>query len=449
MSHHPMKHLLPHSGIAALLLGGFGWLSAQGLSLDEALASGLAKRQELQSAQLQVQLSGSQNDKLRADWLPHVTANGDVRYNPQLATSVIPIGQFGIPGIPGDQTANVQFGTRFNSSFSLQAEQRILAPGTRTEREVNALRTQTEQLRLEQQQVSARQAITEAYFAVLYQSERVQITAAATERARIRLDDIVTKSAAGTAIADERARLELELANAQLEQRKAQQDYQLAQDRLRHEARLSADASLQLRDSLPVLRRAALGQTLGNQAESRSEVRQVRLRMQTQVLSERRELARRLPTVTAYGAYGYQQLTNSFNPFAEQTWFPNSYVGVRASFTIFDGHKARLNSRDFSYQRRIDSLEVARLSETFRYEVQAAGVALAQAEADMETAQQNLDLARQLYETDNYRFRQGALTSTELRNTSYTLQSAEHNVLTAVYQFLIASLNYRKATGNL
>lgn len=444
-----MKNLLSHSGIAALLLGGFQLLAAQGLSLDAALQAGLAGRQELQAASLKTELAATQNDKLRAGWLPQVTANGDLRYNPQLATSIIPIGQFGLPGVPSDQVAQAQFGTSFSNSFSIQAEQRILAPGSQVEKQINDLRTQTEELNLEQQRVSARRAITEAYFAVLYQQERLRLSQQAAERAALRLADVRTKLAAGAALADERARIELEQANADLDVRKATQDRALAFVRLCHEARLPVQTDQRLADSLTVLRTQALGQTLGNQAESRPEIRQANLRMQTQVLSERRELARRLPTISAYGAYGYQQLSNDFNPFAENTWFPNSNIGIRASFTLFDGHKARLNSRDFSYQRRIDALEAERLRSDFAYEVQSASVALAQAEADMETAQQNLELARRLYDTDNFRYQQGALTSTELRNTVYSLQSAEHNVLSAVYNFLLASLNYRKATGNL
>jgi outer membrane protein len=449
MSITTMKTIFPYSGIAALLIGSFQMLGAQGLRLSEAVNAGLAKRQELQSGKLQTELAATQNDRLRADWLPHLTANGDMRYNPQLATSVIPVGQFGFPGLPADQVAQVQFGTSFNNSFSIQAEQRILAPGSRTDKEINDLRTQTQALSVEQQQVQARQLITEAYFGVLYQQERLRIAQQAGTRAAVRLADLGVQLNAGAAIPDDLARAELEQANADLAIRKASQDLALAQARLRHEARLDAEAPTRLLDSLSVLQAEALGQTLGNNASNRPEIRQANLRMQTQVLSERRELARRLPVVSAYGAYGYQQLSNDFNPFAKDTWFPNSYIGIRASVTLFDGHKARLNSRDFSYQRRIDSLEVARLREGFAYEVESANTALSQAVTDMETASDNLALARRLYDTDNFRLQQGRLTASELKNTEYALQSAEHNVLSAVYNFLLASLNYRKATGNL
>ncbi len=444
-----MKTIISYSGIAALLIGTFHLLGAQGLGLDEAINTGLARSQELQSGKLRTELAGTQNDRLRADWLPNLSANADMRYNTQLPTSVIPVGQFGFPGLPTDQVAQVQFGTSFNHSFSLQAEQRIIAPGSRTDKEINTLRTQSEALSVEQQLVQARQVITEAYFGVLYQQERLRIAQQAGTRAAVRLADLRVRLSAGAALEDDLARAELEQANADLTARKASQDLALAEARLRYEARLGANAPTRLLDSLSVLRAEALRQSLSNNSSSRPEIRQASLRMQTQVLSERRELARRLPVVSAYGAIGYQQLSNSINPFTENSWFPNSYVGIRASMTLFDGHKARLASRDFSYQRRIDSLDVARLRENFAYEVESANTALAQAMTDMEIANDNLVLARRLYETDNFRFQQGSLTAAELKNTEYALQSAEHNVLGAVYNFLIASLNCRKATGNL
>jgi outer membrane protein len=444
-----MKTIISHSGIAALLIGTFQWLGAQGLGLEEAINTGLARRQELQSGKLKTELAGTQNDRSRADWLPNISANADMRYNPQLPTSIIPVGQFGFPGLPTDQVAQVQFGTSFNHTFSIQAEQRIIAPGSRTDKEINTLRTQTEALGVEQQLVQARQVITEAYFGVLYQQERLRIAQQAGVRAAVRLADLRVRLTAGAAIEDDLARAALEQANADLAERKATQDLALAEARLHYEARLDAASPTRLLDSLDVLRTAALRQSLSNNSGSRPEIRQAGLRMQIQVLSERRVLARRLPVVSAYGAIGYQQLSNSINPFTENSWFPNSYIGIRASMTLFDGHKARLESRDFSYQRRIDSLEVSRLRESFAYEVASANTALAQAVTDMEIATDNLALARRLYETDNFRFQQGSLTAAELKNTEYALQTAEHNVLGAVYSFLIASLNCRKATGNL
>jgi outer membrane protein TolC len=81
------------------------------------------------------------------------------------------------------------------------------------------------------------------------------------------------------------------------------------------------------------------------------------------------------------------------------------------------------------------------------HEIKTARKSLAQARLSLEESQRNIDLARRIYETDQFRFRQGVLLQNDLKTAELSLQTAENNYLGVVYDYLVAALNYRKAIG--
>ena len=50
---------------------------------------------------------------------------------------------------------------------------------------------------------------------------------------------------------------------------------------------------------------------------------------------------------------------------------------------------------------------------------------------------------------DQDRYTQGTLTASALKNTEYSMQNAQNNYLTSIYNVLVAQLNYKKALGEL
>lgn len=102
--------------------------SAQTLTLPEAIELGLKNRSELKTQALQLQLDQEQDAKIKTSWLPQVSASGDLRYYAILQKSVLPIGEFGLPGISPDATTTVAFGVPFNTSVGIDASQKIFDP---------------------------------------------------------------------------------------------------------------------------------------------------------------------------------------------------------------------------------------------------------------------------------------------------------------------------------
>jgi outer membrane protein len=64
-------------------------------------------------------------------------------------------------------------------------------------------------------------------------------------------------------------------------------------------------------------------------------------------------------------------------------------------------------------------------------------------------SKENYNLAQSIMMLDQNRYKQGTLSAAALKNTEYSLQTAQNNYLTSVYNVLVAQLSYKKALGEL
>ena len=414
-----------------------------GLSLEEAFQRARVNRQELQAQNLQISIAESANEKVRAQWLPTLDASADLRWNTLLQSNVLPIGAFGIPGVPPDATRAVRFGTPFNNALSVQATQKIVDANSRIDRQINDNETERQRNEARRRESDARFEVAAAYYNARWQQERLRFATQAESRAQILLDEANVRLQNGAILQNDRDRLLLDLQNAQRAQKKAAADLALARKNLNYQMRAPEDAQWTLSETLEQLQAALPTPQINNRPEILAE----NLAATDLELRSRKQLARLRPSVDAYGNVSLLQLHDQPNPFAADTWFPFHYVGIRATVPIYDGRLTRLEAREFARRAEINRLNAQKLQADFTYQTEQFKIAVQQAELDMTQAKESLELAKQIYETDALRFEQGVTLITTLRDSAFARQQAENDYLAAAYSWLVAALNYRRASG--
>lgn len=419
---------------------------AQKITLNEAIQKGIKNRIELKTQALNIQIANSENDKIKAQWLPQVSANGDVRWNTQLQTTVLP---FALPGSTESQTI-VRLGRPFNNTFALQAEQKVYDANKKIDRLVNNTQTEAQKNALEQQIINLKQSITEAYFSAVFSKEKLRLSEIALQRANAYLDAGKVKFEQGTILKNDLNKFSLDVSNAKLTQTKNVQDYELSLVTLQYQLN-TGDAIEPSEDLTSTLNYSQMTERTDNQLNSdkRTEIKAEELSLQLNELNVQKQKIRNLPTVAAYGNYSAFQISDTFNPFASGTWFTANYVGIRANIPIFDGKQAKLSSQDFLVRQKINQLNMERLRNDFNYESKSTWNTLQQSKLNLEEAKKNITLAQQILETDKFRFEQGVIVISDLKNSEYSLQNAENQYLSSIYNFLVASVRYKKASGNL
>lgn len=405
-------------------------------------------RPELKARDIRIGIAETADEKIRARWKPQVSASADLRWNTQLQSNVLPIGAFGVPGVPADATKTVKFGTPFNNALSLQAEQKILDFNRNIDKKINANTVENQRNLLEQESVTLRYAVAEAYYAALWQEERVRLAQQALDRAQVLLEEGQARFRDGALLQNELDRLALDAGNARLALANAGHDRLLSIQNLVYQLALPPETQLELADGFDQLQQANSSLPPARPGE-RPEIRGEQIAAQANELNRQKELLQMRPSLSAYGNYTLLQLHEQPNPFAANTWFPFSYLGLRLSVPIYDGKQARLAARDFERQQQINQLNAQKLAADFSFETEKYRTALLQAEASLQQARENIRLAGQILETDQLRLRQGVILPADLKNSEYARQQAENNYLSALYDWLLAGLNWRRASGNL
>jgi outer membrane protein TolC len=269
------------------------------------------------------------------------------------------------------------------------------------------------------------------------------------ERTKAYLEAGKTKLEKGTLLKNDFDRLGLDVNNAQTTLNKARQEYALGLENLKYQIGLKSEAVIELVETLTGLFQQNQVVSSEGTAEQRPEVLQEQASLKINELTEQKQKARLAPVVSAYGNYTALQLNDKFNPFSAGTWFPYNYVGLKVNVPIFDGKQTNLLKRDYAIRAQVNRNTVEKLKADFGYEVRNTSNTLSQEKANLTDTKANLALAQQILETDRLRYEKGTLLLSDLKNTEYSLQNAENNYLTSVYNFLVASVRYKKATRGL
>ena len=417
---------------------------AQKITLAEALKMGLENRLEIRNQNLQVQIAENENNKVTAKWLPQLSGSADFRWNTQLQTTVLP---FDITGRNPGGTTQAQLGLPFNNTLGVQLDQKIYDAGQIVDKKINNVQIENQQNTLEQQKINIKQSITEAYYLVVFNQERIAFAEKQAERNQANLEAAETKWKAGTLLQDEYDRFVLDLSNAKISLQKAKQDLELSLEALRYQVN-SKNNITEVADKLAGILKA-MDNLTASMIEQRPEIKAEEIGFKLNELNAKKQRIRNLPTVSAYGNYSALQLSNEFNPFQSGTWFPFNYVGLRVNIPIFDGGQARFSAKEFTVRQEINRNNVEKLKADFDYEAKNAFKQMTQARLDVEETQKNVTLAQQILATNQLRYDKGALTLSDLKNAEFSLQNAENNYLTSVYNFLVANVRYRKAIGSL
>jgi outer membrane protein len=366
--------------------------TAQRLTLDDALKAALENRWELKNQQLQIQLAEGENDKLSAKWLPQVNASADLRWNTQLQTSVFKNAPFA-----NGQDVKLVLGVPFNNNLGLNAEQKVYDAATKYDRQLNQASVQSQAITLEKQKIDVKLAVTEAYFAALFNGEKVALAEKSVERTKAYLEAGKTKLEKGTLLKNDFDRLGLDVNNAQTTLNKARQEYALGLENLKYQIGLKSEAVIELVETLTGLFQQNQVVSSEGTAEQRPEVLQEQASLKINELTEQKQKARLAPVVSAYGNYTALQLNDKFNPFSAGTWFPYNYVGLKVNVPIFDGKQTNLLKRDYAIRAQVNRNTVEKLKADFGYEVRNTSNTLSQEKANLTDTKANLALPNKFW----------------------------------------------------
>ncbi|MEI2748872.1 MAG: TolC family protein [Ferruginibacter sp.] len=156
-----------------------------------------------------------------------------------------------------------------------------------------------------------------------------------------------------------------------------------------------------------------------------------------------------LPTIAAFGSYSKNAQRTKFDFFGDGRWFSTSIIGLKVSVPIFEGFakRSRITKAKLELEKTNNNIE--QLKNSIDNEIFQANTNMTSAILTVDNQKKNMLLAEQVYNTTKLKYEQGLGSNQEIYTAQTELKVSQNNYYGALYDAIIAKIDYLKATGKL
>lgn len=419
------------------------------LSLNDAIKYALANNPAFRNSAVEERLGEEKVAETLNAYYPKLTGGVDTRYNTQLATQVLPARTFN-PMAPEGELVKAQFGTSWNATASLDLNVPLLDLSAGANVDYAKAAQKLASANTLQSKNTLKIAVTRAYYTVLLNQEKLRQAEVNFTRNDNFYKDAETRFQNANGLKTDRNTAYLNASNAELQRRKAQDAVMVSLANLALQLGYDGNpAELQLTDKLTTF--IANDSTFANTSaeaafEGRTDTRSEIALREMNLQNLERTNKQNLPTISGYGFLGTQGFTNDL---AKLEFFPLSYLGLRVSVPLSDWFTRAPQLQQQALQLDKSENALRSLRQTIRYEQKNAQITLQNSLRTAKIQQQNIAIAEEVIATTTSRFKQGQATQQDVLNAESTLRETQTNYLQALYDFLVAKLDWEKANGML
>jgi|RhiMetdeSRZDD1v2_1073273.scaffolds.fasta_scaffold41403_2 outer membrane protein len=156
-----------------------------------------------------------------------------------------------------------------------------------------------------------------------------------------------------------------------------------------------------------------------------------------------------IPTVSLSGSWSKNAQRNKFDFFSKGDWYTFSNISLNISIPIFHGFttRSKIDEAKLNLQKTVNQMDNLKL--TIDNEVETARTNFRTATEAMDYQKQNMKLAEDVYEQTKKKYEAGLGSNTEITAAQTDLKSAQTNYINALYDAIVARIDYLKAIGKL
>jgi len=203
-----------------------------------------------------------------------------------------------------------------------------------------------------------------------------------------------------------------------------------------------------LYDSLQMENEAFMDTTQAVNYENRIEWQMLKTMQNLQVDNLKYYKWAYIPSVSAFGSYNFYFLNQDLSQVYNRN-YPYSYAGLQVDFPIFQGTKRTQEIRKAELQLQRVDYDLASLKSSVNTQfVQAMAVYKSNLN-NYAILRENLELARDVYNTIQLQYKSGIKAYLEVINAETDIRSAQVNYTDALYQVLSSKLDVQKALGTI
>ena len=416
-------------------------------TVNQAVEYGLKNTYQVKNALLDVLIQEQTNRDITSAAFPQISANGSVTDYLDIPTSLLPGQVFG--GAPGTFIP-VKFGTKYTSNAGVSLNQTLFDGQV-------FVGLQARKTSIDARQKIAevtKENITANIYKIYYQLvvSKTQIDLLDANLVRLQKLDHDTKEIYKNGFAEkiDVDKLAVQIVNLQTEKLRALNAVANGYSSLKVLMGMPLKDSLVLTDTISdaQIKENILAATEYKYTD-RKEYQALELSNKLNGFNIKRYKLSQIPILSFNANYSKQAQRTKFDFFKKGDWFTTSYIGLNLNIPIFKGFsaKAKIAGARLALQQSQNQLDGLKIS--IDNDVAIAKNSFATATATMDYQKQNMRLAETVYEQTKKKYETGTGSSTEINTAQIDLKTAQTNYIGALYDAIIARIDFLKATGKL
>jgi len=155
------------------------------------------------------------------------------------------------------------------------------------------------------------------------------------------------------------------------------------------------------------------------------------------------------PSISAFATGGYTRQDVKFVNLFQYKWYTYALLGINMNVPIFDGFGKHYKGQQKKLELRKTENSILALKNTIDMQVKQSEITVNNAIRTLEVQQKNMALATDVSRVVKIKYAEGVGTNIEVTNAEDALRDAQTNYYNALYDLLVAQLDYKKALGTL
>lgn len=400
----------------------------------------------VKNALLDYQIQEQSNRATTSQALPQITGQLGITDNLQIPVVLVP-GNFASPPVQG--FIPLKFGTQYNSNAGITLKQVLFDGQVFVGLQARQASLDFYRKKQEVTEQLLRANIYKVYYQLLIAKSQIeQIDANITSQKEL-LHNSTEMFKNGFS-----EQLDVDKANVQLsnlESEKIQTEFNIDNGYLGLKVLLGMPVrdSLRLTDTLTyeMIRDAVLGDDYKYGDRRDFQLLQINQKLNEYDIKRYKKMY--IPTASLTANYAQNQYVNDFDLAKKNSWFPSSYIGLNISVPLFDGFYKDANVRQAKLrlqqtQNNIDSLKIR-----IDNDVKEAQLRFTASLATLDYQKKNMDLSERVYQQTRKKYEQGLGSNTEITTALSDQKTAQANYFNALYNAIVARVDYLNAIGKL
>lgn len=432
--------------IAFTSVTGFAQPTIHKFSIKDCLDYALKNNVQVKNALLDVAIQQQDNRVTTARALPAVNGSGSFTDNIVVPTQLLPGEFFGQPGkyIP------VKFGLQYNAVGAISLQQTLFDGQVFIGLQARKTSIDYRQKAADVTQDIIRENVYKIYYQLVVSKTQIAQLDANISRAQnlLHVNNELNKN--GFAEKLEVNRSEVQLANLQTEKLTAITRINNGYYGLKFLIGMPEKDSLVLTDTVndDQLKQGLLNENVYDY-NNRNDFLALKSLNQLNEYNVRRYKLSYYPTLNLLGNLTRQGSGNHFNVFGRGTWFNSSYLGLSLSVPIFNGFQKNAQVKEAQLQLEQTQNQLNNLKDSIDNSVVQAINNYHTAVASLDYQKKNVTLAEDVYNQSQKKYEAGLGSTLDIYNAQADLQIAQNSYVSAMYDAVIAQIDYLYATGQL